>query len=115
MNLLTPIITHRIIGNWYYTLTFVFWVFSFYLIRRRKIVRIGLLLYGVGCFLNFAWEMTLILFGFRAYQSSFPFILHLSYHSLTEFAPFMIILVIILEKLKCFDLTQYGDEHVATK
>ena len=115
MDVFTQLTTHRLVGNWYYVLTFAILVFSFYLIRRRKIVRFGLLLYGVGCFLNFAWEMTLILFGFRAYQSSFPFILHLSYHSLTEFAPFMIILVIILEKLKCFDLTQYGDEHVATK
>lgn len=115
MNLLAQITTHRIVGNWYYILTFVFLVLSFYLIRRRKIIRFGLLLYGVGCLLNFAWEMTLILFGFRAYQSTFPFVFQLIYHFLTEFAPFMIILVIILEKLKWLDLTQYGDEYVAAK
>ena len=115
MDIFTPITTYRIVGNWYYVSTFITLVVSFYLLRRRKIIKFGLLLYGVGCFLNFAWELTLILFGFRAYQSSFPFILHLVYHSLTEFAPFMIILVIILEKLGCFNLTQYGDEHVAAK
>ena len=115
MDVFTQLTTHRLVGNWYYVLMFVILVLSFYLIRRRKIIKFGLLLYAVGCLLNFAWELTLILFGFRAYQSSFPFVLQLIYHSLTEFAPFMIILVIILEKFKRLNLTEYGDRYVATK
>lgn len=56
----------------------------------------------------------MILEGARVYHSEFSFILQLAYHTLTEFGPLAIILVLIAEKLKLINLDKYMDKNVAT-
>jgi len=107
--LIQPITTYRVIGNWFYVGTFVLLILSFYLLIKRRLVKFGILLYGAGSLMNFIWEMILVFGGARAYQSGFPFVAELLYHSITETGPVLVIMVLLLEKFKVINLEKYND------
>ncbi|HDQ60017.1 MAG TPA: hypothetical protein ENN30_02380 [Candidatus Woesearchaeota archaeon] len=102
------IIMHRIVGLWFYIFTGLLFPLSFYLVYKRKIVRFGLICFGIAVAINIVWELSLVLLGLRFHSSSFA-VLQMIYQSLTEFGPPFMISLLIMEKLNIVSLRRFED------
>jgi len=102
---------HRCVINGFYLIGAVITPVAFYLVWKRKILKFGVLLYLISCLINFLWEASMILAGSRIYVSGLGFYFHLIYHSLTEIGPYVLIFVLLVERLGLISLKRYEDKN----
>lgn len=101
--------TIRQVGLWYYFITGLGFIIAVYLMGKKRLLRFGLLLLSVGILLNALWEALLFTVWTRYYLSPVPLLLQSIYHSLTEFGPLLVILVIVFSQLEILSIEQFKE------
>lgn len=107
---LTIIIT-RHIAVWFYVITGVAATIAVSWMVRRRLVRLGTRLLALGIAVNASWELLLFIVWTRRYETVVPTIIQAIYHSLTEFAPLLVLAVLVLDWTGNIDLSPWTESE----
>jgi len=103
------ITTVRHVTAWYYLLTALAAITAVTWLARRRLLRLGARLLGLGIILNGLWELALFTVWGRQYETPVPTLLHAAYQSFTEFGPLLVLAVLGLSRTRYLTLDQWHD------
>lgn len=103
------ITTVRHVTVWYYLLTALAAITAVTWLARRRLLRLGARLLGLGIALNALWELALFTVWGRQYETPVPTLVHAAYQSFTEFGPLLVLAVLGLSHTRHLTLDQWRD------